>query len=197
MKNYLNSVIYKRERLIVCCLILSAVLMLVGCSGDEENSDKVSDTDILSSGVSSETSFTAEEAVRIYVGDTEIRDVFLMKSNWGGEEYDSGYTLNRLMIEKYLSKDSVIPQAANKSTLTFKFAGNINPKSFELIQQGNTFMSDTGMPYQIEPMQLNMNQDGDYLFEVRFGSLKMYYYQLDCEWSNGTSAQYVFALKKS
>lgn len=184
-------------RLIICSLMLSAVLTFVGCNGNAEDSDNISDSDTVSSAVSSEPSITAEEIVEIYVGETKVGDVFLMKSNWYGEEYDSGYTLNRLMMEKYLPEDSVIPQAADKSILTFKFAGDVNPNSVELIQQGNTFMSDTGMSYQIEPMQLNMDKNGNYLFEVRFGSFKMYYYQLDCKWSNGNSAQYVFALKKS
>lgn len=193
MKNYFNSI--KKGKVIACVLALSMVLTLVGCGG--QNDADVSETDKASSAVSSEQSFTAEEAVAIYVGETEIRDVFLMKSSWDGEEYDSGYTLNRLMIEKYLSDDSLMPQAENKSILTFKFAGDVNPNSVMLIQQGNTFMSDTGMPYEIEPMQLNVTDSGDYQFEIQFGSLKMYYYQLECTWSNGNSAEYTFAVKKS
>lgn len=192
MKKYFNSV--KSGKAVACVLILSIGLALVGCNG--EKAENVSQTDKVSSAVSSEESFTAEEAVEIYVGENLIEDVFLMKSNWDGEEYNSGNTLNRLMIEKYLADDSLIPQATNKSILTFKFAGDVNPTSVTLTQQGNTFMSDTGMSYKIEPMQLNLNDNGDYQFEIQFGSLKLYYYQLDCTWSNGNSSQYTFALKK-
>lgn len=193
MKKYFNSV--KSGKIIACVLILLMGLTLAGCSG--EKNENVSQTDKVSSAVSSEESFTAEEAVEIYVGENLLEDVFLMKSSWNGKEYDSGSTLNRLMIEKYLADDSLITQAADKSILTFKFAGDVNPKFVTLTQQGNTFMSDTGMPYKIEPMQLNVNDNGDYQFEIQFGSLKLYYYQLDCAWSNGNSVQYTFALKKA
>ncbi len=173
--------------------MLCAVLMLASCGGN--SSDNVSNSD--TSQVSSEVRLTAEESVTLTAGEQEVTDCFVLKSLWYGEKFEDKSSLNQFMIEKYMSDDSVIPQTADKSTVKITFNGGEKPSSVKLTQHANTFKANTGIPYQIDEIELQQNENGEYFFEIDFGSFKMYYYQLDCEWGNGNSAQYVFALEKS
>lgn len=176
--------------------VLCAALMLVSCS---DSSAEVSDSDISASDipqVSSEIRLTAEESVTVTVDEQELADCFLLKSLWYGETFENKSSLNQLMMEKYMSEDSVIPQAFNKSIIRFIFNGDEKSSSVKLTQHANTFTANTGIPYNIKEIELQQDENGGYFFEMDFDGFAMYYYQLDCEWDNGNSAQYVFALEK-
>lgn len=182
-------------------LLMTAVLTVFLCSGCDSlksNFGNVSATDNgIDSEVSSQQIISAENAVEIYVDETKLEDCFLLQSNWNGEEYQNENSLNQLMMVEYMSSDSVIPQAKNKAIVTFKFAGEENPESVKLTQQANTFMANTGIPYDIVELELSQNEDDDYYFQVSFSGYSMYYYTLDCEWSDGNTAQYAFALERA
>lgn len=179
--------------LTIAFAMLCTALMLASCG--KNSSDNVSDSDI--SKVSSEIQLTAEESVTVMAGEQKIEDCFILKSLWYGEEFKNKSSLNQLMMEKYMSEDSVIPQAVDKSTVKFIFNGNDKPSSVKLTQQANTFAANTGIPYNIKEIELQQNENGEYFFEIDFEKFTMYYYQLDCGWDNGNSAQYVFALEKT
>ena len=179
--------------LTIAVAMLCTALMLASCG--KNSSDNVSDSDI--SQVSSEIQLTAEESVTVMAGEQKIEDCFILKSLWFGEEFKNKSSLNQLMMEKYMSDDSVIPQAVDKSTVKFIFNGKDKPSSVKLTQQANTFAANTGIPYNIKEIELQQNENGEYFFEIDFEKFTMYYYQLDCEWDNSNSAQYVFALEKT
>lgn len=185
-----------KRNILMICMILCAVLLLNSCGGSSADEVSKSDAAEVSSEVSSAIQVTAENAVTVNVGEQKLEDCFLLKSMWDGEEFENKSSLNRLMIEKYMSEDSIVPKAADKSIIRFAFAGNDKPVSVKLTQQANTFVANTGIPYKIEEIELQQDESGEYYFEIDFASFTMYYYQLDCEWSNGNWAQYVFALEK-
>ncbi len=184
----------KTNLLTLASLMLCLVLSFNSCGN---SSDNVSNSDISATDVPSEIQLTAEESITVIVREDKLNDCFVLKSMWYGKKFKNKSSLNQLMMEKYMSDDSVIPQATNKSTIKFRFEGTDKPSSVKLTQYANTFVANTGIPFEIEEIELQQNENGEYYFEIKFGSFKMYYYQLDCEWDNGNSAQYVFALEKS
>ncbi len=184
----------KKRSLVILCTALCLALSLFGCA---EESPAVSESDV-SSDVSSEAAdnLTAEEAVSVCRSDGGEIEFFLLESSWNGEEY-SGSSLNLLMTEKYLSNEDSIPTAENSSTMVFKFNTQVNPNSVVLTRYGNTFTANTGLPHDESQIALTLDDDGNYCFTVSFDSFNLYYYSLECSWSDGNSATYCFALSKA
>lgn len=190
-----HSIINRSVLLITVAL---AVSLCCGCENQNAYSKEVSATNAINSvEVSSQQPVSANEAVSIYAGETKVDDCFLMSSHWYEEDYQNENSLNQLMMVEYMSDSSVIPQAKNATVVTFEFAGDEKPELVKLTQQANTFKANTGIPYNIIEIKLSQEQDGDYYFTVDFNKYSMYYYTLDCEWSNGNTAQYAFALERA
>lgn len=185
------------DKITLFAAVMLTMFLCCGCNNSKFNAGEISETDIgVSSEVSSETYMRAEDAVEIYADENVIYDVFLMKSYWNREEYQNENSLNQLMTVEYMSSNSAVPQAANSTEITFKFAGDEKPQFVKLTQQANTFKVNTGIPYDIKEVELSKNSDDDYCFTVDFEQYPMYYYTLDCEWSSGNTAQYAFALER-
>ena len=171
-------------------------LVMAGCG----MSGAVSPSDTSRPPVSSEAPVVvnALEAAEILVDGEKNPDVFLLGSDWYGVSYQNKDSLNKIMMMKYSGDDSVIPQARDGAKVSLLFASPEGmPEEVTVTRQGNTVKANTGIPYDINETELSRDGQSGYCFAMDFGEFSMYYFVVDCRWSNGNTAEYAFALERS
>lgn len=183
-------------------VFLSASIMILslisGCSG----SGRVTHTDVSSESIvvssQEEVQHTdAKESVEIQVNGEKIDEVFWMLYNWYGEEYVSVDSFHKIMMTNYSPEGNYAPGASESDKVSFVFAPQEGaPSVIRLTQYANTVRSDSGIPYDVSGLELTKEDDDTYSFNIQYRNFKMYYYLLECEWTNGNQIQCAFALER-
>lgn len=140
----------------------------------------------------------AAQAVEIRIDGVKNDEIFVMQYNWYGEEFVSKDSLNKTMMKNYVSEGNHAPYAVNKAALSLAFDTPEGvPSAITLTQYANTVRASSALPFDVLEQELTRENDGSYSIVIDFRSYKMYYYLLKCEWENGNSSQYAFAVEKA
>lgn len=180
-------------------LLMAAFLSVTGCSdagGKAADDSSSSDTQAVSSQEEI-SGVEAEDAVAVLIDGEKTEDVFLLQYYWYGISYDPGDSLNKTMMDRYAPKDCHAPGAVSGSRLSFVFdMSEEPPSSVKLTQYANTVRADSGIPYDTQEPELEQQDGNTYSATVNFRGFRMYYYLLECEWSNGNRLKAAFAVEK-
>ena len=180
-------------------LPLSAAMLLCvvlsGCAPGQKNGGSVTPSDAAVSDAEP-LRVGVGQAVEISVDGQKHPEVFLMQYNWYGEEFDAKDSLNKTMMEQYVSEEKHAPFAVQKAPVSITFAPSEGiPSQMTLTQYGNTVLASSALGYDTLEPELEQTDGNTFSFKIDFRSFKMYYYLLICEWENGNKAQYAFAVE--
>ena len=181
-------------------VLLSAGIALAAfsaCSGKSGSVSSPSDKQDTAGSEEKTAHIGAGEAIRLLVAGKEDGEFFLLRSDWHGEEFDSEDSLQKLMMARYSPSDIHAPTAADGDTVSIVFdPSEPSPSEVSLTQIANTVRANTGIPYSEQEPELLNDGGYTYSFEVGFGEFDMFYYLLECRWTDGNSATFCFALEK-
>ena len=164
--------------LLLCCAI--SVISVSGCSKDKQQPVSPSDTAVSSQEQEEITRIKASEAVSVSIDGEKVEEVFLLAYNWYGEEFVSEDSFHKIMMDHYAPQGQRAPFAPDNAKITFRFD-----------------RSDSGLPYDNVDIQPEEGTDSEIGFVLSYRRFKMYYYLLECEWENGNTAKYGFAVEKT
>ena len=182
--------------LLLCCAI--SVISVSGCSKDKQQPVSPSDTAVSSQEQEEITRIKASEAVSVSIDGEKVEEVFLLAYNWYGEEFVSEDSFHKIMMDHYAPQGQRAPFAPDNAKITFRFdKSEGKPSSVRLTQYANTVRSDSGLPYDNVDIQPEEGTDSETGFVLSYRRFKMYYYLLECEWENGNTAKYRFAVEKT
>ena len=176
-------------------------LIITGCAFGSSTEEHTGDTGVTQSDlISSEEEVKhveAGQAVKISVDGEEIAPVFLLSYNWYGEEYTSEDTLTKIMMDHYAPEGQYASPVWGGKELIISFdAVEGVPSEMKLTQYANTVRANSGLPFDVveeEPLIVNENT---FSVVVNYRTYRMFYYLLECAWSNGNTAKYAFAVEK-
>ena len=178
---------------------IAAFLLVGGRSLDRqsrESRETVSDSNSVSSQ-EPEAKAEIDEAFELFLNGEKYEEGFWLEYNWYGDEYAAEDSLNKTMMMLYQSESNRAPMVFTGSTFSIVFAGSEGkPSAIKLTQYGNTVRSPTEIPFDTVEPDLVSESDISYSFTISFRRKIMYYYVLECEWPNGNSLKYAFAVER-
>ena len=140
----------------------------------------------------------ASEAVSVLINGEKVDEVFMLQYNWYGKEFVAEDSFNKIMMDSYAPAGKRAPYAKNESEVSFAFVSSEEiPSDMKVTQYANTVRANSGIPYDTVEIELISNEDGTFGFAIDYRRFSMYYYILECEWENGNSAKFAFAVEKT
>ena len=182
-------------------LLSAGIMMLLLCSGCSLTGGKAdTDTSLESTAVSSQEEVRhvdATEVLEVQINGQKNDEVFWLQYTWYGEEYSSVDSFHKIMMTNYSPKGNSAPGASESDKVSFIFNKQEEaPDVIKLTQYANTVRADSGLPYDVLELKLTNDGHNVYSFHIQYRDYKMYYYLLECEWTNGNKLQCAFALEK-
>ena len=172
-------------------------MLFFGCSSQKP--PVASPSDAVSSEVEEKiTHVEASQAVSVLINGEKVDEVFMLQYNWYDNEFVAEDSFNKIMMDNYAPAGKRAPYAKNESELAFAFASSEGiPSVIKVTQYANTVRANSGIPFDTVEVELISNEDGTFSFTLDYRRFRMYYYLLECEWENGNSAKYAFAVEKT
>ena len=170
---------------------------LYGCTS--QKTSVASPSDAVSSEVEEPVKHVeASEAVSVLINGEKVDEVFMLQYNWYGKEFVAEDSFNKIMMDSYAPAGKRAPYAKNESEVSFAFVSSEEiPSDVKVTQYANTVRANSGIPYDTVEIELISNEDGTFGFAIDYRRFSMYYYILECEWENGNSAKFAFAVEKT
>jgi len=180
-------------------LVSVGMLTVYLCGCTSQKTSVASPSDAVSSEVEEPVKHVeASEAVSVLINGEKVDEVFMLQYNWYGKEFVAEDSFNKIMMDSYAPAGKRAPYAKNESEVSFAFVSSEEiPSDMKVTQYANTVRANSGIPYDTVEIELISNEDGTFGFAIDYRRFSMYYYILECEWENGNSAKFAFAVEKT